>query len=245
MRWVVGDVQGCAIELDRLIEFVRFDPERDELWSVGDLVERGPDSAAAVRLWRDVGGRGVLGNHEIATLRAAAGDRVSGGRALLDAPDADRLLDLLRALPLLVRLDSPGGGAGCWVVHAGVRPGWDDLEAASLRLREVREREGWERHDDVSFVTRVRCCTPEGELCRHSGRPENCPPGSRPWDALYSGRDLVVHGHWAARGHYRGAHTLGLDSGCVYGGWLTGWCQEEDRIVQIPARASGLTRPRS
>jgi bis(5'-nucleosyl)-tetraphosphatase (symmetrical) len=46
----------------------------------------------------------------------------------------------------------------------------------------------------------------------------------------------VIHGHWATRGHYRGERTIGLDSGCVYGGYLTAWCQDEDRIVQIPSR---------
>jgi bis(5'-nucleosyl)-tetraphosphatase (symmetrical) len=39
------------------------------------------------------------------------------------------------------------------------------------------------------------------------------------------------------RGYYRGARTMGLDSGCVYGGGLTAWCQDEDRIVRIPSRA--------
>ena len=46
MRWVVGDVQGCARELEALLEAVRFDPARDELVSVGDLVNKGPDSLA-------------------------------------------------------------------------------------------------------------------------------------------------------------------------------------------------------
>ena len=88
---------------------------------------------------------------------------------------------------------------------------------------------------DVSFATRVRCCTPEGERCRETGPPEECLVPYRPWDEFYTGDLLVVHGHWARRGHYRGERTLGLDSGCVYGGALTAWCHEEDRIVQVPA----------
>ena len=43
MRWVVGVIQGCARELDELLETIRFDRARDELWSVGDLINRGPD----------------------------------------------------------------------------------------------------------------------------------------------------------------------------------------------------------
>ena len=65
MRWVVGDVQGCARELDDLLREIRFDPAKDELWSTGDLVNRGPASLAAARLWRDIGGRVVICNHEI------------------------------------------------------------------------------------------------------------------------------------------------------------------------------------
>ncbi|MEM6457255.1 MAG: hypothetical protein AAF772_19355, partial [Acidobacteriota bacterium] len=60
------------------------------------------------------------------------------------------------------------------------------------------------------------------------------------------GRATLVYGHWAMRGHHRrpardgrGA-VLGLDSGCVYGGGLTGWCVEEDRIVRVPTRRSTL-----
>jgi bis(5'-nucleosyl)-tetraphosphatase (symmetrical) len=52
---------------------------------------------------------------------------------------------------------------------------------------------------------------------------------------FYRGESLVVHGHWAMRGYYRDVRTMGLDSGCVYGGSLTAWCQDDDRIVQIPA----------
>ena len=54
--------------------------------------------------------------------------------------------------------------------------------------------------------------------------------------AYYAGRALVLHGHWAMRGHHRTGRVIGLDSGCVYGGKLTAWCQEEDRIVQVSSR---------
>ena len=76
-------------------------------------------------------------------------------------------------------------------------------------------------------------------MCSHKGMPEACPPPCLPWDSFYHGEALVVHGHWAARGYYRGARSMGLDSGCVYGGWLTAWCQEEDRIVRVKSRQQG------
>ena len=71
MRWFIGDLQGCAREFDDLLRKIRFDPQVDEVWCVGDLVNRGPDSLAAVRLWRDIGGHGVVGNHDVYALLVA------------------------------------------------------------------------------------------------------------------------------------------------------------------------------
>lgn len=238
MRWVVGDLQGCARELEALLRAIRFDPTRDELWSAGDLVNRGPESLETVRLWRDVGGRGVLGNHDVHALLTRAGVRTKPMPdldALFEAEDADALLAAVRALPALAYLPGGDGFADAWVVHAGVHPRWTDLHATARRIDERPHDDDWLRSDDVAFATRVRCCTPDGDLSSHNGSPDGCPDGTRPWDEFYRGDALVVHGHWATRGHYRGPRTLGLDSGCVYGGPLTAWCQEEDRVVQVPA----------
>lgn len=241
MRWLVGDLQGCALELDDLLRAIRFDPGHDELWCVGDLVNRGPDSLAAVRLWQAVGGRGVIGNHEVYALCAGSGRwprKRDTLQALYDDPDADTRLGALRALPALAWL--PGepdvGVRDVWVVHAGVSPQWTDLHAVAARINAGPHDDDWLESDDVSFATRVRCCDAAGQRHRHDGAAEDCPEGYVPWDALYRGEALVVHGHWAFRGHYRGARTIGLDSGCVYGGPLTAWCQQEDRVVQVPAR---------
>jgi bis(5'-nucleosyl)-tetraphosphatase (symmetrical) len=126
-----------------------------------------------------------------------------------------------------------------WIVHAGVHPQWDDLSEVARRVNEAPHDDDWLQHPDVKFATRVRCCDANGERCRHSGPPDACPPPHQPWDVFYRGEVRVVHGHWAARGAYRGRRTMGLDSGCVYGGMLTAWCQEEDRIVQLPSRDHG------
>jgi bis(5'-nucleosyl)-tetraphosphatase (symmetrical) len=240
MRWLVGDIQGCARELDTLLESIRFDPSRDELWCLGDLINRGPDSLAVLRLWTSIGGRGLLGNHDVSGLLAFSGARpkkLPTLASLFAAPDASELMASLRALPILAYLPGRGDGPEVWAVHAGIHPTWSDLPAAATRINDEPHDDDWLRSRDIVFATNVRCCTPDGQGCDHNGRPEDCPPPFLPWDALYSGETLVVHGHWARRGYYRGARTLGLDSGCVYGGSLTAWCQDEDRIVQIPSRA--------
>jgi hypothetical protein len=64
----VGDVQGCAAELHELLRVARFDRHRHRLALCGDLVNRGPDSAAVLRLVRDLDALTVIGNHEVALL---------------------------------------------------------------------------------------------------------------------------------------------------------------------------------
>jgi bis(5'-nucleosyl)-tetraphosphatase (symmetrical) len=246
VRWLVGDIQGCVRELDELLETVRFDPNRDELWCVGDLINRGPDSLATVRLWRDIQGKGVLGNHEVYALCAASGRwprKQDTLRELMEADDCGELLESLRQLPALHRLPARGAPIGdVWVVHAGLHPLERDLDALAARVNAATHDDDWLESDEVSFMTRVRCCSADGQRSKFDRAPEDCPSPYHPWDALYQGEELVVHGHWAWRGHYRGPRTLGLDSGCVYGGPLTAWCMEEDRVVQVPnrsARSSG------
>ncbi len=237
MRWLVGDLQGCARQLDALLREVRFDPVHDELWCLGDLINRGPDSLATARLWRDVDGKGVIGNHEVYALCTRSGRwprKRDTLQALYDADDGPALLDRLRALPMMAFL--PGdGGPDAWLVHGGVHPQWDDLPAIAARVEALPHDDDWLLSDEVSFATRVRCCTADGERSRYHEAPEGCPPPYRPWDEFYEGDALVVHGHWAWRGHYRGPRTIGLDSACVHTGVLTAWCQQEDRIVQVRA----------
>jgi bis(5'-nucleosyl)-tetraphosphatase (symmetrical) len=240
MRWLVGDLQGCVEPFERLLEEIRFDEHRDELWVLGDLVNRGPESAATVRLWRDIGGKAILGNHDVNVLLTAAGLRERRRDTMDDfyaANDRDELLALLRELPVLVHLPAPVDRAlDVWIVHAGLRPDWTDLPALVPAVNEAEHDDTWLRSAAVTFATRVRCCTAKGEVSRETGPPEECRKPFRPWDAFYRGETLIVHGHWAQRGHYRGERTMGLDSGCVYGGPLTAWCQDDDRVVQVPGQ---------
>lgn len=238
VRWIVGDVQGCARELERLLAEIRFDPSRDQLWCAGDIINRGPDSLAAARLWRDIGGRGVIGNHEVYSLCARSGHwprKRDTLDALFAAHDGDALLARLRALPVVAHLPSEGRGPDAWLVHAGLHPRWRDLASVAAAFDNAPHDDAWLESEEVSFATRVRCCTADGVRSKFDRGPVECPPPYRPWDEHYRGDTLVVHGHWAWRGHYRTRKVMGLDSGCVYGGELTAWCQDEDRIVQIRA----------
>jgi bis(5'-nucleosyl)-tetraphosphatase (symmetrical) len=230
----VGDVQGCREELEDLLEELSFDPAADRLEPVGDLVNRGPDSLGVLRLLRGLDAGGVLGNHDLHLLRAAAGTRPLRPNdtfaALLEAEDRAALLAWLAARPFAKRTD------GVLLVHAGVAPGWKDPVARLSGVDPLRS------HEDSDFCTRVRYCDARGRRSEQVEPPPRTP--YRPWfehslACLGARTRRVVFGHWAQRGLVRDAArpgVLGLDTGCVWGGRLTAWIAEEDRLVSVPAR---------
>jgi len=208
--WAVGDVQGCFVELEALLERIGFTPRRDQLWFVGDLVNRGPASLEVLRFVAGLGddARVVLGNHDLHLLAIARGGAKlrRGDRTLqpiLDAPDRERLLDWLQARPVLHH----DAAIGCTMVHAGLPPQWDlalarrcanELESAlrgehSLRLFEAmygnqpdRWRDDLEGDDRLRFITnaltRLRVCDRSGRLrLEFKGPLEQMPSDAMPW----------------------------------------------------------------
>jgi bis(5'-nucleosyl)-tetraphosphatase (symmetrical) len=138
-RYAIGDVQGCCDELKTLLERIRFSADRDELWFVGDLVNRGPQSLETLRFVRSLGAGAtvVLGNHDLHLLALAYGSKRKPKEGdtldeVLDAPDRDQLLEWLLTRPLAV-FDEPRGD---FLVHAGLLPEWTARFAAKL-AREV------------------------------------------------------------------------------------------------------------
>ena len=136
--YAIGDVQGCYDELMQLLEKVSFDQQNDQLWFAGDLVNRGPKSLAVLAFVKSLGDGAitVLGNHDLHLLAIAHGCKNvrcdSGMQAILDAPNAEELLDWLRRQPLFYH-DSKTDYA---MSHAGVHPFWD-LEMTKMLAAEV------------------------------------------------------------------------------------------------------------
>src|ERR1700729_3537230 len=104
--YAIGDVQGCDAELEALLKSLRFSADKDRLWFVGDLVNRGPASLEVLRRVRAMGDAATvtLGNHDLHLLAVACGcGRIRSDDTLADilsAPDRDALLDWLLHRPL-------------------------------------------------------------------------------------------------------------------------------------------------
>jgi bis(5'-nucleosyl)-tetraphosphatase (symmetrical) len=270
--YAIGDIQGCHAEFCQLLDLIAFAPATDRLWLVGDLVNRGPESLAVLREVRKLGDAAttVLGNHDFHLLTVAAGHRRPHRSdtldAILDAPDRDELVAWLAAQPLVViegeRL----------LVHAGLLPPWTPATALMLS-REVQamlasdraheflgvlygdeprqwseELTGYDRlRVAVNACTRLRFCAADGTMeFREKRGPEHAPEGFLPWFAQpsrLSARMTVVCGHWSTHELLLAPNVLMLDSGCLWGGTLTGVRLDDRQVLQVPSRHPVQPKP--
>jgi len=263
--YAIGDIQGCFRTFQRLLERIEFDPQRDRVLLVGDLVNRGPQSADVLRwaIRNDRAVRAVLGNHDLHLIARVLG--VSGRKKrdtlddVLEARDRGELVEWLRTRPLVHREN------GHLVVHAGLLPCWSaaDAERLSAEAEEVLQGRDAPRVLDglgdqpmrpwseklqgaerirliLQSLTRLRTCTRDGVPCLDfSGPPAEAPAGCRPWFEVPGRKEkdaTVVFGHWAALGLYLGTRAIGLDTGAVWGNKLTAIRLKDRAVFQEPSR---------
>jgi bis(5'-nucleosyl)-tetraphosphatase (symmetrical) len=263
--YAIGDVQGCHEALQRLVQHIRFDPTIDRLWFVGDLVNRGPDSLEVLRYVKTLGdsARTVLGNHDLFLLAVAEG--IVDLRAkdticdVLGAEDSHELIQWLRHQPLHV-FESP-----FFMVHAGLLPQWTVAEAASLARQVEAALSGPDYRAALQAIfhakaatwnptlqdsarlatiarvlTKLRACTPSGEMSNFSGPPQEVPVGYEAWFNIpgrKSADATLITGHWAALGLHIEPNLLAIDSGCVWGRQLTAVRLEDRTVFQVDGLA--------
>ncbi|MCD0505227.1 symmetrical bis(5'-nucleosyl)-tetraphosphatase [Bordetella petrii] len=261
--WMIGDVQGCCAPLEQLLAHPDIAGEPDaRFWFAGDLINRGPQSLATLRRIIDLGEQAVsvLGNHDLHLLAAAAGVRKPSKSDTIDeilqAPDADDLIDWLRHRPLAHYEHKH------LLVHAGVLAKWDVAKTLALaaEVQDALRGPNWQKalqkmygNEPVSWkdrhkggkrlrviinaLTRIRLCTPAGHMeFATKVAPGAWPDGLLPWFDVprRATKDVtIVFGHWSTLGLLERSDVICLDTGCVWGGALTAMRLQDHKLVQI------------
>ena len=210
--YAIGDLQGCHKELTQLLDEINFNNKNDQIWFVGDMVNRGPQSLACLRLIKSLGdsAKVVLGNHDLHLLAVANKVRKPHKKdtvnKIIESEDADDLLSWVTNLPLLVNdpdLDFT-------MVHAGLPPQWSLYQAIELAqeteslLRSDKfndflnymygdQPDKWsdslkdyDRHRFIiNCFTRIRYCDANGRLnLKEKGKPGTQTNSLTPWYAI-------------------------------------------------------------
>mmetsp|Transcript_130713 Transcript_130713/g.279531 ORF Transcript_130713/g.279531 Transcript_130713/m.279531 type:complete len:302 (-) Transcript_130713:141-1046(-) len=221
---IVGDVHGCASELQQLLDAEKFDSRADTVVLVGDLVNKGPDSGEVLRIARACGALAVRGNHDDELLEAwhcvgrfARGLEGYKQNALFQVSAED--IRWLQELPLTLSFP----WLSLVVVHAGLVPG-APLERQTFK--------------DLLWLRDVRLAG-QGDSGSWVGMA-NSEEGSLQWASMWKGPEHVVFGHDARRKLQNHKFATGLDSGCCYGFHLSALVVDPDdfsqrRLVQVPA----------
>lgn len=206
----IGDVHGCADEFEELLEALELEPE-DRIIQVGDLVNRGPDSHRVIELAREYKVESILGNHELRLLTARRKKRPN----LLKDYDTDTIAQLtkkdwafLEKLPTYIHLKS----IDTVCVHGGFLP-----------------NRPW-KSQPAEIITSI-------QVIDHKGRPakRSEAPKAPTWADSWNGSPFVIYGHTPRPNVLQHPGSIGIDTGCVYGGHLTAYIIEDNSFVEVRA----------
>lgn len=207
----VGDIHGCHVEFAELLARLAL-TKADRLILLGDLVNRGPNSRKVIDLAQEAGAISLLGNHELRLLKyRRTGDKKYAKDGDLETFNTLRPEDwsYLDRMPL--HFEAPE--LNTVFVHGGFLPG-----------------EPWQRQP-AEVVTRIQVIGRNGKPAKRADAP-----GSPAWADLWSGPPFVIYGHTPRPEVYKLKWSLGLDTDCVRGGYLTAYELPEKRFFQVKAR---------
>ena len=203
---VIGDIHGCFDELCDLLKLVELRTD-DRVIAVGDLITKGRKNDEVLDIFiKDDRLSSVIGNHDRALRQYWRGEPV---RLTKEQRVTARQLESQRERysAYLRSLPFAINLGSHLVVHAGVRPGVPLRRQMASDLTELR--------------------TMGANPSRRKGVP---------WYDVYRGKRIVLFGHWPAKAPRLAPRAIGLDTGCVYGGRLTGYIIESNEFVSVPAR---------
>lgn len=204
----IGDIHGCLLELQDLINKLSLVPE-DRVILLWDLINKWPYSAETVQYVYENEFECVRGNHDEAYKQFFKHSHLRHYFGPLKYETYKETMTP-EAHQWYVRTPLYIESDEWIAVHAGLEPGNDPADTAKKILLNIRT---WDELgidlDDLDNPA---------------------------WHELYSGEKTVIYGHWAQQGLHRNKKTIGIDSGCVYGGFLSAYIYEADEIVSVPAR---------
>ncbi len=196
----IGDVHGCALELEKIIEAFGFVRAKDVLYQTGDVINKGPEILRAVQLVEELGILTVRGNHEehlLNMLKIPESEWTDKQRmrfAKLSPDEWKYIASVVSKWPYVRDTEH------ALLVHAGLEPGQTNVNEMNKKV-----------------LLSVRLWN------------------NKPWYEQVTWPKTVVFGHWARNGLVHRPGFIGLDSGCVYGKFLSAYCPEENRFYKIPA----------
>jgi serine/threonine protein phosphatase 1 len=229
--FVVGDIHGCFAQLHAELEARNFDPRRDRLFAVGDLVDRGPQSDCLLEAVERYGIRSVKGNHEDVIVRWHAGEEQAfsllgnGADWLLDRAEdrvwVNAIAAYMASLPYLIEIETEHGLVG--IVHADSPVSdWNRLVAeierekpdGKTRRKAIWSRTRWKTYQPHPAPSRntLRNLL---DKARYSVRAQTHAPGR------IENVTAVIVGHTPVSGITAKDNVLNIDTGAVYGGKLT------------------------
>lgn len=213
----IGDIHGCYDELMKLLNEINYDSNNDLVISVGDIMAKGPKSFEVLNFFINNNCRAVLGNHDYAVLRwytvlknnivpIPFGLKQGSEHQELAKNLNDQQFNYLKNLPHVLLIEK----YNLIVLHAGIN--------VNFKLENNNSF-------DIMHIRNIM------DNCKGSELISN---GSK-WIDLWNGPQTIIFGHDAMRGIQLTNHAIGLDTGCVYGKYLTCLIFPENKIVSIPA----------
>jgi len=263
LNWAIGDIQGCFDNFMQLLEKIEFNPKKDRLWLVGDLVNRGPKSLEVLEYLYEIQDSCniVLGNHDISLIASYYGLKKPNPTIapVLESKNADKLINWLRMQPF-IHIDYD---LGYIMAHAGIAPQFElgsaiyynnllskELSGANAKswLENIIKKKSTKFHPKAdiieeeryalsSFIS-MRYCYRDGRLdFEQKGSPKELKRDDLyPWFDCPNRKKLdlkVVFGHWSTLGFLNRADIVAIDTGCLWGRRLSAFNLEKEKLVQI------------
>ena len=259
--YAVGDVQGCFYSLQGLLKKIDFNSKVDELWLVGDIINRGHGSLETLD-WcfqnRD-NLKIVLGNHDLHFLSVAFNQKKMSStdtlQPILSSRNLNKYIDWMLSWSLIHK------DKDFLMVHAGLMPDWSIADALDL-AKDVMESLRKDPNDffkymygnkpdkwssayktkdkqrlAINAMTRLRCLNSDNAIdFTYKSDLNNIPDSLTPWFDIKTKntrREFIISGHWSAIGIQKHNYGITLDTGCVWGGKLSAYCIESGSLVSV------------